>query len=137
LGVSIGTSHQPQPSRCAKGSKYIVERNLLLESFKEDTLIIEGLAEEASRAFPATSNAAVSLRLAIAPVTSVPVRVRIIAVPVGNENVHEIRLPGEFGRIAVKIKNAASSVNRRTSQLAAFSAIAILKNLTRSLSAGT
>jgi aspartate dehydrogenase len=126
-----------KPVAALQGSKYVVERNLPLDSFQEDTVIFEGLAEEAARAFPATSNVAASLRLAVDPATPVPVRVRIVAVPGGNENVHEIRVQGEFGRFTVKVENIPSRRNPRTSQLAAFSAIATLKNLTRSLRVGT
>ena len=126
-----------KPVAALKGSKYVVERNVPLDSFKDDTVIFEGLADEAARAFPATANVAASLRLAVDPLAPVPVRVRIIAVPGGNENVHEIRVEGEFGRITVKVENVPSSANPRTSQLAAFSAIATLKNLTRSLRVGT
>ncbi|HUA00690.1 MAG TPA: aspartate dehydrogenase [Candidatus Aquilonibacter sp.] len=126
-----------KPVAALKGSKYVVERDLPLDSYKEDTVIFEGLAEEAARAFPATSNVAASLRLAVDPATPVPVRVRVVAVPGGNENVHEIRVQGEFGRLTVKVENVPSKSNPRTSQLAAFSAIATLKNLTRSLRVGT
>jgi aspartate dehydrogenase len=126
-----------KPVAAVRGSKYVAERNLRLDDLKEDTVIFEGLAEEAARAFPATSNVAASLRLAIDPATPVPVRVRIIAVPNGTENVHEIRIEGEFGRLSVKIENVPSRRNPRTSQLAAFSAIATLKNLTRFLRVGT
>jgi aspartate dehydrogenase len=126
-----------KPVAALQGSKYVMERNLALDSLREDTVIFEGLAEEAARAFPATSNVAASLRLAVDPATAVPVRVRIIAVPGGNENVHEIHLEGEFGRLTVKVENLPSRTNPRTSQLAAFSAIATLKNFTRSLRVGT
>jgi aspartate dehydrogenase len=126
-----------KPVAALKGSKYVVERNLPLDSFQEDTVIFEGLAEEAAHAFPATSNVAASLRLAVDPAVPVPVRVRVVAVPGGNENVHEIRVQGEFGRLTVKVENVPSNSNPRTSQLAAFSAIATLKNLTRSLRVGT
>jgi aspartate dehydrogenase len=68
---------------------------------------------------------------------AVPVRVRIVAVPGGTENVHEIRVQGEFGRLTIKVENVPSKSNPRTSQLAAFSAVATLKNLTRSLRVGT
>jgi aspartate dehydrogenase len=51
--------------------------------------------------------------------------------------VHEIRVVGEFGRLTVRVENLPSRTNPRTSQLAAFSAIATLKNLTRSLRVGT
>jgi aspartate dehydrogenase len=124
-----------KPVAALRGSKYVLDRDLALDSFKEDTVIFEGLAEEAAHAFPATSNVAASLRLAVNP--SVPVRVRIVAVPGGSENVHEIRVQGEFGKLTVKVENVPSKSNPRTSQLAAFSAIATLKNLTRSLRVGT
>lgn len=124
-----------KPIAALQGSEYVVDRGLQLDSFKEETVIFEGLAEEAAHAFPATSNVAASLRLAVNP--AVPVRVRIVAVPGGDKNVHEIRVQGEFGRLAVTVENVPSKDNPRTSQLAAFSAIATLKNLTRSLRVGT
>jgi aspartate dehydrogenase len=126
-----------KPVAALQGSRYVVERNLPLDSFKEDTVIFEGFAEEAARAFPGTSNVAASLRLAVDSVAPVPVRVQIVAVPRGKENAHEIHVKGEFGRFSVKIENVPSRRNPRTSQLAAFSAIATLKNLTRSLHVGT
>lgn len=126
-----------KPVAALKGSKYVTDRNLPLESYKEATVIFEGLAEEAARAFPATSNVAASLRLAVNPVEPVQVRVRVMAVPGGTENVHEIRVCGEFGKLTVKVENVPSKSNPRTSQLAAFSGIATLKNLTRALRVGT
>lgn len=124
-----------KPVAALRGSKYVVERGIQLEDLKEDTVIFEGPAEEAARAFPATSNVAASLRLAIE--SSAPVCVRVVAVPGGNENVHEIQVRGEFGRLSVRVENVPSKSNPRTSQLAAFSAIATLKNLTKSLRVGT
>jgi aspartate dehydrogenase len=59
-----------------------------------------------------------------------------VAVPEGTKNIHEIRVEGEFGRLAVDVENVPS-INPRTSQLAAFSAVATLANLTRSLHVGT
>jgi aspartate dehydrogenase len=126
-----------KPIAALRGSKYVVDRGLQLDSFKQETVIFEGLAEEAAHAFPATSNVAASLRLAVNPAAPVPVRVRVVAVPGGAKNVHEIRVEGEFGRLAVTVENVPSKDNPRTSQLAAFSAIATLKNLTRSLRVGT
>ena len=133
--IESATLTSRKPVAALRGSKYVVERGIQLENLKEDTVIFEGLAEEAAHAFPATSNVAASLRLAVDP--SAPVRVRIVAVPGGNENVHEIRVQGEFGKLSVKVENVPSKENPRTSQLAAYSAIATLKNLTRSLRVGT
>jgi aspartate dehydrogenase len=124
-----------KPIAALRGTKYVVDHNIPLESFQEETLIFEGSAEEAARAFPTTSNVAASLRLAIS--CTVPVLVRVVAVPGGSKNVHEIRVQGEFGRLSVDVENEPSKANPRTSQLAAFSALATLTNLTRSLRVGT
>jgi aspartate dehydrogenase len=124
-----------KPVKALAGSKYVVDRGIDVDSLREDTVIFDGTAEEAARAFPATSNVAASLRLAVSPACAV--RVRVVAVPGGSENVHEIRVQGEFGRLTVKVENVPSKSNPRTSQLAAFSAIATLRNLTQSLRVGT
>jgi aspartate dehydrogenase len=123
-----------KPVAALRGSKYVVDRGIRIDDLKEDTVIFEGHAEDAARAFPATSNVAASLRLAVEP--SVAVCVRVVAVPGGNENVHEIRVKGEFGRLSIRVENVPSKSNPRTSQLAAFSAIATLKNLTTALRVG-
>jgi len=133
--IDSATLTSRKPVAALRGSKFVLERGIELDQLKGDTVIFEGLAEEAARAFPATSNVAASLRLAVDP--SAPVSVRIVAVPGGNENVHEIRVEGEFGKLTVKVENVPSKSNPKTSQLAAFSAIATLKNLTRSLRVGT
>ncbi len=133
LESAILTSRKPVAA--LKGSKYVVDRGIDLESFRSETAIFDGSAEEAARAFPATSNVAASLRLAVDP--AVPVQVRVVAVPGGTQNVHEIRVQGEFGCLSVTVENVPSKANPRTSQLAAFSAIATLANLTRSLRVGT
>ena len=124
-----------KPIAALRGTKYAVEHKLPLDSLTEETLIFEGTAEEAARAFPTTSNVAASLRLAIE--RNVPVRVCVVAVPGGTKNVHEIRVEGEFGKLAVDVENVPSKANPRTSQLAAFSALATLNNLTRALRVGT
>jgi aspartate dehydrogenase len=124
-----------KPIAALKGTNYVVEQNIELDALKEETIIFEGSAEEAARAFPSTSNVAASLRLAVVP--SAPVRVRVMAVPGGSKNIHEILVQGEFGRLSVAVENVPSKSNPRTSQLAAFSAIATLRNLTQSLRVGT
>ncbi|HWF37975.1 MAG TPA: aspartate dehydrogenase [Candidatus Acidoferrales bacterium] len=124
-----------KPLAALRGTKYVVEHCVQLDGLSEETVIFEGTAEEAARAFPTTSNVAASLRLAVD--RNVPVCVRVVAVPGGSKNVHEIRVFGEFGRLSVDVENVPSKSNPRTSQLAAFSALATLKNLTRSLRVGT
>jgi aspartate dehydrogenase len=132
--IDKATLTSRKPARALQGSKYVVDRGLQLDELKEPTTIFDGTAEEAALAFPATSNVAASLRLAVD--RSVPVRVQVVAVPGGTKNIHEIRVEGEFGRLAVDVENVPSK-NPRTSQLAAFSAVATLANLTRFLHVGT
>ena len=138
--ASIGKIERAQltsrkPVAALRGSKYVAECGIDLDGLTEDAVIFEGTAEEAARAFPATSNVAASLRLAVD--ATVAVGVRVVAVPGGNENVHEIRVQGEFGKLTMKVENLPSKSNPKTSQLAAFSAVATLKNLTRALRVGT
>jgi aspartate dehydrogenase len=124
-----------KPLAALRGTKFVVEQGLNLDELHEETVIFEGTAEDAARAFPTTSNVAASLRLAVD--REVPVCVRIVAVPGGSKNVHEIKAYGEFGRLSIDVENVPSTTNPRTSQLAAFSALATLKNLTRAVRVGT
>lgn len=124
-----------KPVAALRGTKYVVEHAVPLDELHEETVIFEGTAEEAASAFPTTSNVAASLRLAVD--SGVPVLVRVVAVPGGTKNVHEIRVQGEFGLLSVDVENVPSKANPRTSQLAAFSALATLRNLTRALRVGT
>jgi aspartate dehydrogenase len=124
-----------KPVAALKGTQYVLDRNIPVDGLTEETVIFEGSAEEAARAFPTTSNVAASLRLAVDP--AIPVLVRVAAVPGGSKNIHEIRVVGEFGRLAVDVENVPSRSNPRTSQLAAFSALALLTSLTKSLRIGT
>ena len=124
-----------KPAAALRGTKYVTERAIAVDTMTAETVIFDGSAEEAARAFPTTSNVAASLRLSLDP--KVPVRVRVMAVPGGTQNVHEIRVKGEFGELAIDVKNVPSQANPRTSQLAAFSALATLENVTRSLRVGT
>lgn len=123
-----------KPAAALKGSKYVADRGIAIDKMTEETVIFDGTAEEAARAFPTTSNVAASLRLSMD--ARVSVRVQVVAVPGGTQNVHEIRVKGEFGELSVDIKNVPSRSNPRTSQLAAFSALATLANLTRPLRVG-
>jgi aspartate dehydrogenase len=134
-GLQSAVLTSRKPVAALRGTKYVVEHDVRLDELQEETVIFEGTAEEAARAFPTTSNVAASLRLAVE--ASVPVCVRVMAVPGGSKNVHEIRVQGEFGRLSVDVENVPSKANPRTSQLAAYSALATLKNLTRSLRVGT
>lgn len=124
-----------KPVAALQGAKYVVERGLPLESLKEETVVFEGSAKEASQAFPATANVAAAVSLVVGDRANV--RVKIIAVPGGCRNIHEVMVEGEFGRLHVAVENVPSEANPRTSKLAALSALAALEGITRSLRVGT
>ena len=127
LSVVILTSRKPVAG--LRGAKYVTERRIDLDRLKEETVLFEGAPEDACRAFPATSNVAASLRLAVGK--SAEIRVRVIAVPGGTENVHEIQAVGDFGRFRIVLENVPSPSNPRTSRLAALSALATLEEIVR------
>ena len=124
-----------KPVAALRAIKYAAERGLNLDELTEETVIFEGRPEDACRAFPTTSNVAASLRLAAGP--SANVCIRIVAVPGGTQNVHEIRAHGEFGHLHVVTENVPTESNPRTSRLAALSALATLDGITRALRVGT
>lgn len=124
-----------RPIAALRHTRYVLDRGVQLDDLSGETVIFEGTAEEAARAFPTTANVAATLRFAVD--RDVPMCVRIVAVPGGAGNVHEIRVYGEFGKLSVDVENVPSKSNPGTSQLAAFSALATLKNLSRCLRVGT
>jgi aspartate dehydrogenase len=133
--VDIVTLTSRKPVAALRGTKYVVEQRIDVEALQTETIIFDGSPEAACKAFPTTSNVAASLRLAVGP--SVPVKVRVAAVPGGTQNIHEITAQGEFGRLRMTVENVPSVSNPRTSALAALSALATLDGLNRSLRIGT
>jgi len=64
-------------------------------------------------------------------------RIRIIAVPGGTHNVHDIEVQGEFGHFTIHLENVPSDTNPRTGKLSYLSALAMLKELAGSVKVGT
>ncbi|MCQ8902667.1 MAG: aspartate dehydrogenase [Methanothrix sp.] len=122
-----------KPPAGLEGAPYVVEKKIDLHAFKEPSLIYEGPASEAVRAFPANVNVAATLSLTYGQ----DAWVRIVVDPDATVNVHEIVAEGDFGRMVTRVENVPSPRNPRTSYLAALSAIATLKNLTLNVRIGT
>lgn len=118
-----------------EGAPFILENNIVLASIRDKTLLFEGNATEAIKAFPANVNVAVSLSLA--GIGAENTMVRIFADPKTSRNIHEITVEGAFGKFTCRIENIPSPANPRTSYLAALSAIATLKKITEPLQIGT
>jgi aspartate dehydrogenase len=138
-GAAVGTitsvtmeTRKPPPGLA--GAPWIVQRKIDLEAIREETLIFEGPATEACRAFPANVNVLAALSLAgIGPERT---RTKIYAVPGLARNTHRIRVEGEFGALGIEIENVPSE-NPRTGRLSYLSTIALLRDLGASLRVGS
>ena len=129
--VSMET-RKPPPGLA--GAPWIVEQKIDLDAIREETLIFEGPATEACRAFPANVNVLAALSLAgVGPERT---RTKIYAVPGLTRNTHRIRIEGEFGALRIEVENVPSE-NPRTGRLSYLSTIALLRDLGTTLRVGT
>lgn len=122
-----------KPPEGLEGAPYVVSHQINLRGLIEPALIFDGPASVAVKEFPANVNVAASLSLA----SGIDVRVRIVADPRIDINIHEIALAGEFGRMTTRVENVPSPSNPRTSYLAALSAIATLRSAVMPIRIGT
>jgi aspartate dehydrogenase len=113
----------------------VVERGIDLGTLQEETVLFEGSARDACAAFPANVNVAATLSLAgVGPERT---RVKVVAVPGSQKNVHQIEVEVEFGKLTVEVENVPSDANPRSSQLAYLSAMATLKGIVAGTKVGT
>jgi aspartate dehydrogenase len=116
------------------GAPYIEDMRIDLGAIREPTVIFEGPAEDAVKAFPANVNVAATLSLTA---RGARVKVKIVADPKVDVNIHQITVEGEFGRITTRVENVPSPRNPKTSYLAALSAIATLRSMAEPIKVGT
>ena len=132
--VTSVTMETRKPPRGLAGAPWIDEQKIDLDAIATETLIFEGPAVDACRAFPANVNVLAALSLAgIGPELT---RIKIYAVPGLARNVHRVMIQGEFGRLTVEIENVPSE-NPRTGKLSYLSTIALLRDLAAPLRVGT
>ena len=124
--ITAVTMETRKPPRGLAGAPWIAEQRIDLDAITEETLIFEGPAARAVKAFPANVNVVAALSLAgIGPERT---RIKIFAVPGQARNQHRITVEGEFGRLRVEIENVPSE-NPRTGVLSYLSAIAMLREM--------
>jgi len=138
-GASVGavtsvTMETRKPPAGLAGAPGIVDKHIDLEAITTETLVFEGPALEACRAFPANVNVLAALSLAgIGPEKT---RTKIFAVPGQTMNRHRVTVEGEFGRLSIEIENVPTE-NPRTGKLSYLSTIALLRGLAAPLRVGT
>lgn len=98
-----------------------------------ETILYEGKASSAVKEFPTNINVAAALSLACKK----DVDVKIIADPSVDRNMHEVHVIGDSGEFTTITRNVRCSMNPKTSVLAAYSAIKLLKSLNENIIIGT
>jgi aspartate dehydrogenase len=93
---------------------------------REEKVAYKGSAEEAVRRFPREMNVAATLALAVG---SEKVRVKVVSDPKVYRNVHEIKVKWKHGDMLLRFSNDPHPDNPKTSALAAWSAIKLLKDI--------
>ncbi len=127
------TTRKP-PTALAK-AKYVRKRKLDLSELRVPRVVFEGTAKEAVKAFPKSVNVAATLSIAGTGLKRT--KVRIVADPSVDRNVHVIRVRGKAGEFVTEAHNVPSPDNPKTSYLAALSALRTLRNLTEAVVIGT
>ena len=124
--ITAVTMETRKPPRGLAGAPYIEQHRIDLDAIAAETLIFEGPATEAVRAFPANVNVVAALSLAgIGPERT---RIKLYAVPGQARNQHRITIEGEFGTLRIEVENVPSE-NPRTGRLSYLSAIAMLREM--------
>lgn len=113
--------------KALQGAKFFEKSKINLDDIKVPTVIYEGSANEAVTLFPANIN--VAALLSLAGLGGENTRIRIIADPTTDKNIHEIQGEGKFGRFSIKVENVPSINNPKTSRLAILSAIECLEKI--------
>jgi aspartate dehydrogenase len=132
--ITAVTMETRKPPRGLAGAPWIAQQSIDLDAIAAETLIFEGSATDAVRAFPANVNVVAALSLAgVGPERT---RIKVFAVPGLDRNQHRIVIEGEFGRLRIEIENVPSE-NPRTGKLSYMSAIAMLRALGAPVRVGT
>jgi len=124
-----------KPPKALAKNKYVRERGFDLSELRVPLVVFEGSAREAVRAFPESVNVAATVSLAGLGLGRT--KVRVVADPSLDRNVHVIRVKGKAGELVTEAHNVPSPDNPKTSYLAALSALRTLRNLAESIVIGT
>lgn len=99
----------------------------------KEKVLYEGKSSEAVLKFPININVAAALTIACGKEANV----KIIADPAVNRNSHEVHVIGDFGELKTTTQNKSCATNQKTSVLAAYSVIKLLKSLNENSRIGT
>ncbi|ACV23905.1 aspartate dehydrogenase [Methanocaldococcus fervens] len=104
-----------------------------VKDIKEPVIVFEGDVFEAIKEFPANINVSVTLSIA----AEFPAKVMIVADPNAKLNKHEVIVKSSIGKLKVCVENVPFEENPRTSALAAYSAVRLIRDLAEPIKVGT
>lgn len=116
-----------KPPRAWKNIDYVERLGVDLDTMQEPVVLYDGEARRGVKYFPQNVNVAAVLSLAGAGFDRT--RLRVIADPTIDKNVHEIRAVGPTGSMTVTMENVPMPSNPKTAWQAALSSVAMLKHL--------
>ncbi|MDI6644365.1 MAG: aspartate dehydrogenase [Methanobacteriaceae archaeon] len=102
-------------------------------STDEKKVLFEGTASEAVKKFPLNINVAAALSIA----SNMDIDVKIVVDPSVDRNLHEVKVIGDFGEFKTSTENMRCSMNPKTSVMAAYSAVKLLKSFNENMIVGT
>lgn len=122
--VTLTTTKSP---KSLAGAPFFQTSKIELDKIKTKTVIYEGNASDAVKAFPANVNVAAVLSLAGLGIKKT--KVKIVADPDTKVNQHEITASGSFGEFQITVRNVPSPSNPKTSYMAILSAMECLRSI--------
>ncbi len=108
--------------------------SLIEETVEEAKVIFDGKAADGIKQFPKNVN--VSIVLSLAGIGIEKTRLRLIADPHIEKNIHQVEVKGDFGEASFQITNQPLPENPKTSYLAALSILGTLKRISRYIRIG-
>lgn len=121
--VTVGITTEKSPNSL-NGAPFLEGRELSQDDVEE---VFTGTAKEAIEVFPKNVNVAVATGLATTGVDNTNIAIR--SIPGMKSNKHNIKLVGNTVKVTVEIESIPSPDNPKSSTLAAWSVISLLKRL--------
>ena len=109
------------------------KQGISVDDISEATTVFEGSFSEAIERFPQNINVSLILHLA----SNYPTKVKIVVDPRISVNRHEVVVRSSLGTIKTTVENVPSKENPKTSALAAYSVIRLIKDLSEPIVIGT